>query len=256
MIIDSHCHIYDDKLKDEKEEIIRSLEYNNQIAICSADNLENSIKSIELATNFKNIFATVGVHPLECQTFDDKTLLEFDKLIYNEKVVAIGEIGLDFYYDKESKELQKKVLSEQIIYASKHNLPIVFHVRDAMGDFFEIITNLAQKYKFRGAIHSFSGSVETAKLFIDMGFLFGINGIVTFNNANKILDVVKFLPLDKILIETDSPYLTPVPFRGKPNRPEYVIYVAQKIAEIKNIDIADVLDITSKNAINFFDLKI
>ena len=256
MIIDSHCHIYDEKLQDVKEEIIKDLNENNQIAICSADNIKNSLKSIELANTCKNIFATVGVHPLECKTFDKTTLLQFNTLICDKKVVAIGEIGLDYYYDEESKDMQKKILKDQIIYASKNNLPIVFHVRDAMGDFLDIIEELSQKYNFCGVIHSFSGSVETAKVLLNMGFYFGINGIVTFKNANKIIDVVKFLPLEKILIETDSPYLTPVPFRGKPNRPEYVVYVAQKIADIKQVDVSEIIDATNKNAIRFFNLKI
>ena len=256
MIIDSHCHIYDPKLREVKDEIISNLNKNDQVVICSADNLENSLKSVELANNNQNIFATIGVHPLECKTYNDKTLLQFDNLISNKKVVAIGEVGLDYYYDKESIELQKKILIEQVIYASKHNLPVVFHVREAMGDFVEIITELAQKYNFCGVIHSFSGSIEVAKIFLKMGFYFGINGIVTFKNANKIIEVVKFLPFDRILIETDSPYLTPVPFRGRPNRPEYVEFVAQKIADIKQTDVSNVIDTTTKNAIKLFNLKI
>ena len=257
MIIDSHCHLYDEKLKEYGQEIISNLQKNNQLAICSADKIETSILAIKLADENKNIFATVGVHPHEAESFDEHTLDNLTELSKNNKVVvAIGEIGLDYYYDFAPRDLQKDILKKQIILADKLGLPCVFHVREAMGDFLEILKELAQNYKIKGVIHSFSGSVEVAKQLIGYGLYLGINGIVTFKNANKSLDVVRKIDLEHLLIETDSPYLTPVPFRGQPNRPEYVELVAKKIAEIKSISVEQVINVTTKNTIEVFNLKV
>lgn len=254
MIIDSHCHLYSEKLEEIREEILNNLD-NNLICICSADCIETSIKCIKLSNKNKNVYATVGFHPHEAEGFTESSLLELEKLVkQNNKVVAIGEIGLDYYYDFSPREIQKEVLEKQIVLADKLKLPCVFHVREATEDFLNIIKNLAKKYKIRGVVHSFSGSIETAKILLDFGFYLGINGIITFKNANKMLDVVKFLPLDKILIETDAPYLTPVPFRGQANRPEYVRYVAEKIAELKEISVEDVINITTQNAKELFNI--
>ena len=254
MIIDSHCHLYSEKLEEIREEILNNLD-NNLICICSADCIETSIKCIKLSNKNKNVYATVGFHPHEAEGFTESSLLELEELVkQNNKVVAIGEIGLDYYYDFSPREIQKEVLEKQIVLADKLNLPCVFHVREATEDFLNIIKNLAKKYKIRGVVHSFSGSIETAKILLDFGFYLGINGIITFKNANKMLDVVKFLPLDKILIETDAPYLTPVPFRGQTNRPEYVRYVAEKIAELKEISVEDVINITTQNAKELFNI--
>ena len=254
MIIDSHCHLYSEKLEEIREEILNNLD-NNLICICSADCIETSIKCIKLSNRNKNVYATVGFHPHEAEGFTESSLLELEELVkQNNKVVAIGEIGLDYYYDFSPREIQKEVLEKQIVLADKLNLPCVFHVREATEDFLNIIKNLAKKYKIRGVVHSFSGSIETAKILLNFGFYLGINGIITFKNANKMLDVVKFLPLDKILIETDAPYLTPVPFRGQANRPEYVRYVAEKIAELKEISVEDVINITTQNAKELFNI--
>ena len=254
MIIDSHCHLYSEKLEEIREEILNNLD-NNLICICNADCIETSIKCIKLSNKNKNVYATVGFHPHEAEGFTESSLLELEELVkQNNKVVAIGEIGLDYYYDFSPREIQKEVLEKQIVLADKLNLPCVFHVREATEDFLNIIKNLAKKYKIRGVVHSFSGSIETAKILLDFGFYLGINGIITFKNANKMLDVVKFLPLDKILIETDAPYLTPVPFRGQTNRPEYVRYVAEKIAELKEISVEDVINITTQNAKELFNI--
>lgn len=255
MIIDSHCHIYDEKLADQKIEILNNLQKENQIVVCCADRLETAKQCIDLANNNKNVYATVGVHPQVAEQFNDNTLQEFKVLIKNKKVIAIGEVGLDYYYDCAPSQIQKEILKKQIIFACENNLPIVFHVREATSDFLQIIKELAQNYKIKGVVHSFSGSIETAKILLEYDLYFGINGIITFKNANKMLDVVKFLPLSKMLIETDSPYLTPVPFRGKPNKPEYVKYVAEKIAELKQISYDEVVKVTAENAKKLFNIK-
>lgn len=255
MIIDSHCHLFDKKLVDIKQDILNNLVSTSQIAICSGDNLKTSKESILISNCNNNVFATVGIHPHEANSYSNNSIKELKDLTKNKKVVAIGEIGLDYYYNFSPKDIQKKALIDQIILACNLNLPCVFHVREATQDFLEIISKLYKDYKISGYIHSFSGSIETAKIYLDYGFYIGINGILTFNNANKMLEVVKFLPLDRILIETDSPYLTPVPYRGKVNRPEYVEIVAKKIAELKNLSLQEVIETTTNNAKTFFNLK-
>lgn len=256
MIIDSHCHIYSEKLIEFKQDILKNISDKNQLCICSADSVETSKKCVDLSNQSKNVYATVGVHPHEACGFDENTIFELEKLVKdNSKVIAIGEIGLDYYYDFSPRDKQKEILKNQIILASRLDLPCVFHVREATEDFLNIIKEMVTKYKIKGVIHSFSGSIETAKILLNYGFYLGINGIITFKNANKMLDVVKFLPLDKILIETDCPYLTPVPFRGQVNRPEYVEYVAEKIALLKEISKQKVIDQTTKNAKTLFKIK-
>lgn len=256
MIIDSHCHIYSEKLKDIKQEILENINRDNQLCICNADSIETSKLCLQLANENFNIYATVGVHPHEAKTFHKNTISQLEKLTNeNKKIVAIGEIGLDYYYDFSPRELQKEVLKNQIELASKLNLPCVFHVREATEDFLNIIKEMLHNFSISGVVHSFSGSIETAKILLNYGLYIGVNGIITFNNANKMLDVVKFLPLDRILIETDCPYLTPVPFRGKVNRPEYVELVAEKIAQLKNISKEEVINQTTLNAIKLFNIK-
>ena len=255
MIIDSHCHIYDEKLNEIRSEVLKNIQNNNQICVCNADCEKTSKQCIELANQNSNIYATVGFHPHQADEFKDDSLFVVENLAKQNKVVAIGEIGLDYYYDFSPREKQKEILKKQILLANKLNLPCVFHVRDATEDFLNILMELAQKIKFSGVIHSFSGSVETAKILLNYGFYLGFNGIVTFKNANKILDVVKFVPLERILIETDCPYLTPVPFRGQVNRPEYVELVAEKIAEIKGVEKEEVVKVTTNNALKLFNIK-
>ena len=255
MIVDSHCHIYDDKLRNLKLEILENIKNNSQICVCSSDNLLDSKKSVELANENENIYATVGVHPHDVKEYSKFVEDELINLCKNKKVVAIGEIGLDYYYDYDFKELQFEVLKKQIILAHKLGLPCVFHIREAMGDFLKIADEMAQYFNNSAVMHSFNGSVEVAKILLKKGFYISFNGIITFKNANKLLDVVKFVPLDKILIETDSPYLTPVPFRGQVNRPEYVEYVAKKIAEIKGISLQEVIDATTQNAFDVYRIK-
>ena len=255
MIIDSHCHLYEKKLDELRPQILNNLNSLPQIAICSGDSIETSKQCISLAEQNANIYATVGIHPHEAKMFDNNSIKQLENLAKNEKVVAIGEIGLDYYYNFSLNEKQLLALKQQIILASKLSMPCVFHVREATEDFLNVIKEMSNCCNFTGYVHSFSGSIETAKIYLKYGFYIGINGIITFSNANKMLEVVKELPLNRILIETDSPYLTPVPYRGTPNRPEYVQKIADKIAELKNIDVEEVIKITTENAKKFFKLK-
>lgn len=256
MIIDTHCHIYEEKLNDIRKDILKNLETKPQIAICCGDNLVTSKLSLDLANANKNIFCAVGVHPHEAKNVSANFIDELKNLAQNKKVVAIGEIGLDYYYELSDKETQKQVLKKQIKLADELGLPCIFHVREATKDFIDILTDMAQNLNNLGVIHSFSGSLETANIYLKHNFYLGINGIITFKNASNTLEIVKNIPLEKMVIETDSPYLSPVPYRGQPNRPEYVELVAMKIAEIKNLTLEEVLKVTTANAKKLFRLDI
>ncbi len=253
-MLDAHCHIYDPKLDGFRNEILQNLSQTGQICVCSSDNVENSKKSVELANKYDFIYATVGTHPHEVENFLDSDLEIYREMLKNKKVVAVGEIGLDYYYDKDIKEKQKEVLVKQIKFANEMDKPCVFHIREATEDFINIVKENKKYFRRPSMIHSFSGSIETAKFYLDMGFYISINGIATFKNAGKILDVIKYVPFEKLLIETDSPYLTPVPHRGEINRPEYVYFVAQKIAEIKDVSVEKVLLQTENNAKKLFGI--
>ena len=254
MIIDAHCHLYDEKMAGIKNEIFEKIERGETGCIVSGDNVENSKKCVEIANLYKNVFATVGIHPHETENFDENILKQIKTLCKDKKVVGVGEIGLDYYYDENLKSQQLIALQKQIDLAYELDLPCVFHVRDAMGDFLDIVRK--NKGKFQGGlVHSYNGSVEVAKELMQYGFYFSFNGIATFKNANNVLKVIEFLPMDKILIETDSPYLAPVPHRGEVNRPSYVHLVAQKIADIKNLPVEQVVAQTKFNTEKLFNIK-
>jgi len=253
MLIDTHCHLDDKKLADIQKEIIENFEKDNiEKVITSSSNIEESMIACELANNNSSIFATVGVHPHYADSLNDDVISKLKELSTNPKVVAIGEIGLDYYYNICEKNVQIKTFTDQIILADSLNLPVVFHIRDAMGDFMNIIRSYKKYFRNGGVVHSFSGSVEIAKELISYGFYLGINGICTFKNANTILDVIKEIPLKYLLLETDAPYLTPEPHRGKPNQPKYTIHMANKIAELKNLGVQEVIEETNKNAKKIF----
>ncbi len=254
MIIDSHCHLYDQKLDQLLPTILKESKEQKVLCICCGADVESSKKCVELAEENEFVFATVGIHPEDITTYKKEDLLTVETLAKSKKVVAIGEIGLDYFYDKNYKIEQKKLLESQILLADKLALPCVFHVRDAMGDFLEIINNHKNFFKHSAVVHSFSGSVEVAKILVEKGFCLGINGIVTFKNARQLLDVVREIPLEKLLIETDSPYLTPEPHRGKINQPKFVKFVAKKVAEIKGITEEKVIEICNDNAKKLFGI--
>lgn len=252
MIIDSHCHLYDEKLREDLPRILKEINEQNIFCVCCGADIETSQKCSVIAKENKNIFATVGYHPEYVASFKDKDILKLELLSKEEKIVAIGEIGLDYYYEKETKNRQKEMLISQILLADKLGLPCVFHVREAMGDFLEIIKQNKNCFKYSAVVHSFSGSEEVAKILLDLGFYLGVNGIVTFKNARTIKEVLKSVPMERILIETDSPYLTPEPYRGRINEPKYVEFVAKKVAEIKGLSVEEVIRISAENTRKLF----
>ena len=254
-IFDTHAH-YDDSAFDEgRNALLNDLLLKNVRSIVNASvDIESSIKSIELSNKYSYIYAAVGIHPqnIENSNFKNNYLEELENLIINKsKVVAIGEIGLDYYFNSENKADQIKVFEEQIKLASKYNLPILVHDREAHGDTLEIL----KKYKPKGVVHCFSGSLEMAREVTKLGMYIGIGGVVTFKNAKTILEVVREIPIENIVLETDAPYLAPVPFRGKRCDSSYIKYVAEKISEIKSMDVKEVYEQTFKNAMNLFKIS-
>lgn len=208
-------------------------------------------KVVELSNN-KNVYSMVGIYPSEAKTYSDDIENKMIELAKNPKVVAIGEIGLDYYWDKSFIELQKEVFIRQIKLANKLNLPIVVHDREAHKDCYDIVkaNNNGSKVIF----HCFSGSVEFMRECVKQGWYIALGGVVTFKNAIKMKEVAKEVPLEKLILETDSPYLTPVPFRGKENKPAYVRYVAEEIAKIREISVEEIIDITTRNAEEIFKI--
>ena len=251
MFIDTHCHIskedYDDIEKVINEAKDNQVEY---LIICGCD--KKGIKeSIEIANNHDNIFLEIGYHPSEVLTTTDEDLEELKTLAKNNKVVAIGEIGLDYHWDKENKEKQKELFRKQISIAKELDLPIVIHSRDAFQDTYDIL----KEANWKGDIHCFSGNLENAKMYLSLGFYLGIGGVLTFKNTN-LTETIKEIPIDKILLETDSPYLAPEPFRGHKNESKYIPVIAEKLGNILNKNKEEIGKITTDNAKKIFNLNI
>ena len=247
MQIDTHCHLsYEDY--DNLDEIVKNID----IAITSGTNDDTNKEVLDIVSKYNNIYGTLGIHPEDIDSISDNSFKFIEENLNNKKIVAIGEIGLDYYWVKDNKEKQKKLLRKQMEIAEKYNMPVVIHSRDAIEDTYDILKD----YKVKGTIHCFSSSYEMALKFIKLGYKIGIGGVVTFKNSKKLQDIVERLELKDILLETDSPYLSPEPLRGTKNVPYNTYYVAKKIAEIKNISIEEVLNITGNNAIEQFDLKL
>ncbi len=255
-IIDSHAHLDDERFEEDRDRLIKSFEEDRVLATVNpAVDLKSSQMAVELANENERIFAMVGSHPDEIGYFNEETKNFYIKLARsNSKVVAVGEIGLDYHWDTWPREDQKRIFIEQIEMARDLNLPIVIHSRDAIEDTYEILEKHAIGMKV--LLHAFSESWEVCQRYLKLGFYIALGGVVTFKNANKILRVAENIPLERLLLETDSPYLTPMPYRGKRNQPKYVHYVAKKIGELKNVDPDLVRKVTSENAKNFFGLKI
>lgn len=249
-MIDSHAHITSENYENIKE-IIHEIQNKGVIAVLNAaDRLETAYEVINLSKEYNNyLLPCVGIHPEHVNEIDK--ISEIEKLIKDNKVYAVGEIGLDYYYEKDNKEEQIKLLNKQLDLAEKYNLPVIIHTRDSIQDVYDVL----KSRKIKGVIHCFNGSYEMAKLFIKLGYKLGIGGVLTFKNS-KLYELIERIDIENILLETDSPYLSPEPFRGKKNVPSNVYYVAKRIAEIKNISVEKVIEITTKNAIEVFDIDI
>lgn len=249
MIIDTHAHL--DMLNDPKRAIEEALEAGVEKIIVPGVEPDTFEKVIKLADEYENVYAQVGVHPSEAQKFSDDTAGRMMELAAHKKVVAIGEIGLDYYWDKTFVDVQKKVFKTQIEIANALKLPVVVHDREAHGDTFEILEQMGAK---KVLLHCFSGSLEFAKRCVEKGWFIALGGVVTFKNAKKVRQVAKEIPLEHIMLETDTPYLTPHPYRGEENAPKYIVLSAKETANLKDTALSEVERVTTANAQNFFNV--
>lgn len=256
--IDTHTHTNCLELIEEYRNIINEIENMDMFINIVGNNLEDSQLAIEQSLMSNNSFCTIGVHPNEFnnQQSLDETIAKLEKMYLKnpQKIKAIGEIGLDYHFDnsEENKQLQKQWFERQIQLAIKLGLPVVMHIRDAHEDAYEIVKNYYNKTKF--IVHCFTGNVEDVKKYNSLNCYISISGIITFKNSDELRETIKYIPTDKLLTETDAPWLAPVPFRGKTNFPQYVVYTNKFISELLNIDFDELLCILVNNAINCFNL--
>ena len=248
MIFDSHAHYNDSRFCEDMFEVLDSMPKKNVGYIMNvADSMESLEKVLSLAHKYPFVWASVGVHPEACGKLTDGDMEILKEYAKDEKVRAIGEIGLDYYYDDVEKDIQKKWFSHQIEFAKEVKLPIIVHDRDAHGDCMDIL-KASDAGRVGGILHCFSGSREMAREVLNLGMYIGIGGTLTFKNARKVREVAEYVPIERIVLETDCPYLAPEPFRGKRNSSDLIKYVAQTLAEIKGISADEVERITYENA--------
>ena len=246
-LTDTHFHL---TLNDDIDSILKRAKDNNvNNFILSCCDLNNIKEGLEIIKKYPNIYLTIGLHPDEIKDYNENTInyLE-DLIINNKKIIGIGEIGLDYYHNKDNKEEQKELFIKQLELAKKLNLPVVIHSRDAFQDTYDIL----KQYKLKTTIHCFTGSLETAKLYIKEGYLLGIGGVLTFKNTN-LRDTLKSIPIDNIILETDSPYLSPMPYRGELNEPKNIDIIANTICNIKNITKEELIKQTNNNIIRQYE---
>ena len=253
MLVDTHAHIDDVKYDEDRDEmVVRAKEYGVTRIITMGDTMTSSNNAIKLAEKYDGVYAGVGVHPQEALSLmpgDYDTLAQW---MTHPKVKVLGEIGLDYYYENASREKQQEIFIRQLDVARQMHMPVSIHDRDAHGDTMAILKKEGRG--LTGSIHCFSGSYEMAKELLKMGWFLGVDGPLTFKNAAKLPEIIAKIPLERLLLETDSPYLAPVPKRGRRNEPAYVKYIAEKVAEVRGISFEEVASQTTQNAINVFNL--
>lgn len=250
-IFDTHAHYDDEAFNEDRDELLNAMPENGVKYILNQGvDVFTSQFAVSLSEKFPHVYAAVGIHPEDVNKLED--INEIKKLTSHEKVVAIGEIGLDYYHDTSNKDLQLKYFKNQLELANTVGLPVVIHDREAHKDTLDTLKSI--RINNAGVLHCYSGSVEIAKELLKLGFYLGFDGPITFKNAKTAIEVLEYMPLDRILIETDAPYLTPVPFRGKRNNSMYLVHVINKIAEIKGLAPDEVADITMNNAKKLFKI--
>lgn len=251
-IFDTHAHYDDHAFDSDRDKVLCDLLCNNVCCIVNqGTDIPTSQYSLQLAEKYDGIYAAVGLHPEYLNENSPKLIPQIRELAAHPKAVAIGEIGLDYYYDIPQK-LQKRIFAQQLELANELSLPVVVHDREAHGD----VVRLLRQYHPQGIVHCFSGSAETAKEIIKLGMYIGMGGVVTFKNARKTVEVIKAIPLEYLVLETDCPYLSPVPFRGKRNDSSMIKYIAAKIAEIKNTTVDEILNVTKENAERVYHIEV
>lgn len=254
MLFDTHCHLNDEAFADDMEEVIaRAYEYGVARMNVVGCDWESSMKAVEIAENHEGIYAVVGVHPGDADTYCDELEGSLQNWASHKKVIAIGEIGFDYHYDDNPvQEVQEIVFRRQIRLAREAGLPIVIHSRDAMEDTVRVLKEERREGDYRGIFHCFSGSYEQSLICLKMGFHISVGGPLTYPNSRKLPRIIEKIPLDRLLLETDCPYLSPQPRRGKRNEPANVRFVAEKIAELRNIAPEEVAVKTTANALRLF----
>lgn len=253
-IFDSHAHYDDEAFNEDRDNTIESILNKNVIGVLNCgSSLEGAEKSVELAQKYKGFYAAVGIHPEFADIVGDNIIEKIRKMTLNSKVKAIGEIGLDYYYEENpEREIQKEAFRMQMKLAEELSLPVVIHDREAHEDTLKIIKEFP---KVKGVVHCFSGSVELAKECIKLGYYIGFTGVITFKNAKKVKEVCKYTPLDRLLVETDCPYMAPTPYRGKRNNSEYIKFIMEEISKIKKVEPEIISEISIRNTKNLIGIK-
>ncbi len=252
-IIDTHTHIFSEKFNDEQDELIqRALDNNVTRMLVVCTDAKQVERTLEICKKYDFIDVAYGFHPTELNELNEADWEYLEKTIQNERVVALGEIGLDYYWDEVSKEVQDACFRRQMDLAKKYDLPVIIHMRDATQDTLAILKEYAP---VKGIMHCYSGSVETAREVLKLGLSISLAGPLTFKNANHLLDVAKEVPLDKLFVETDAPYLTPAPHRGKRNEPAYVSYTLQKLCDLKEIPVSEAIPVMWNHYFELFKLN-
>ncbi len=248
-MVDTHCHILSDNYDNIEDEIVKIKNSGVSKIIINGVDMKSNIEVLKLTKKFDIVYGAIGFHPTDSYDINDEDINWLDKHLDDDKIVALGEIGLDYHYENTNENKQQKVFKKQLEVAKKHNKPIIVHCRDAIQDTYDIL----KKYNLKGSMHCYSGSLEMAREFIKLGYLIGVGGVVTYKNAKNIKEVIKNIQLEYILLETDSPYLTPEPHRGKKNSSCYIPFISSKISEIKDVDNSLVNKVTTDNATRLFD---
>lgn len=255
-LFDTHTHLYDEAFDEDREALIAAMpaEGVRKILLCASD-LESSrtvaAMAAERSSEELSMIAAVGIHPHEATQLDDAALAEIAEGLAKPRVVALGEIGLDYYYDHSPRPVQREAMARQILLANACGKPVIFHIRDAWGDFFDVMRDARPD---RANMHCWTGSLESVKRCLDMGMMISFSGSVTFKNAHNLREVAAYVPADRLLIETDCPYLTPVPFRGKRNDPIHVGLVARCLADVRQVSVEEIAECTWDNGTRFFGL--
>lgn len=253
-LIETHCHL--DYLKQASIENILAAAADRQVhqIITIAVAPDNLDQVRDIARNHVQVWCTQGIHPHEAESYSDSVETRIVEGLADEKVVAVGEIGLDYYYDNADRAVQRSVFSRQLRIAAEHDLPVVIHTREADEDTIAILREYGPQLARKGVIHSFTSTPMLAEFCLDQGFCLGFNGIITFNRADNVRAIVELTPLERILLETDSPFLTPVPYRGKENAPFYLPFIAQKVADIKEVSVSELLPLVARTSRELFRL--
>ena len=252
MYFDTHAHYCDKRFDEDRDELLGSMpEGGVSLILNSGSSLRSSRMSLELADKYSFVYASVGVHPHDSKSMDDGTVSVLEKLLSHPKAMAVGEIGLDYHYDFSPRDVQKKRFREQLELARRIELPVIIHEREALQDTLDAV----REYRdLTGVFHCFSGSWETAKIILDLGWYISFTGVITFKNARRALEVVEKMPAERMMLETDCPYMAPDPMRGRRNSSLYLPYIAEKIAEVRGVSVDEVAELTTENGKRFFGI--